>query len=356
MIETALVGVLSTLQVLWDACFFPILYSPAASALCVVLAFSIDRVFGEPKFYHPIVGLGKLARAIDQLLYKRNARLISRGVFAAFLVHLSALILVVAPIIICLTSLSLVHGVAADVNNNIVSLICLYGWSSVVLYVAIAPRSLVEHIGEIHQALMSKDIPKARYALSMVVSRDTRELSETDLARAGIESLTENENDGVIAPLFWFLCFGPLGAIVFKVANTLDSMWGYRNLRYNYFGRFSARLDDVLGYIPARMTALMFASPKGLFLKAMAQGKTWYSPNAGPVMAAGALALGVGLGGRACYNGEYKRRPVLGTDKAPDLRDLGLGLQMVNRLNRSVVGFFFVLGVGFVVLSPKGVL
>lgn len=404
MIEAIAGSTVTALQVIFDTSFFPIVNAPRVTVFCVVIAFMVDRVCGEPRSFHPIVGLGLVVKAVEWATYNSSTdkartdkanttntktKTLVRGTFAALLVHALVLVLVLTLVLatallvilvillmlglwVLVSSFGLTEGLVVDgfkatlagqslshivdLNIETVSLLGLYGAVSLVLYFAIAPRSLVEHIDRVYKPLVDGDLPKARTALSMVVSRDTRTLSETDTARAAIESLTENENDGVIAPLAWFLCFGLLGVVVFKTANTLDSMWGYRSKRYNYFGRFAARMDDVMGYVPARLTAFIFTYRKGLFIKAMAQGKTWYSPNAGPVMAAGALALNVSLGGGACYNGEYKNRPVLGSEKHPTVNDLGLAIGMVNNVHGSILGTFFVLGFGLGVASLKGVL
>jgi adenosylcobinamide-phosphate synthase len=148
-----------------------------------------------------------------------------------------------------------------------------------------------------------------------------------------LESVLENGNDGVFAALFWFLIAGGPGALLYRLANTLDAMWGYKTGQYFYFGWAAARLDDLLNYIPARLTALTYAlmGSTGKALYAWrTQAKRWDSPNAGPVMSAGAGALDVSLGGRARYHGVWHERPALGTTTQATLEDIPRALRLVS--------------------------
>ncbi len=151
--------------------------------------------------------------------------------------------------------------------------------------------------------------------IQYLVSRDTQNLTQSDINKAAIETYAENLSDGVIAPLFYLLCFGLTGLFIYKAINTLDSMVGYRNEKYEKFGKFSAKLDDVANYIPARLTAsliaLLFLS-KEAFLKFYSLGKKHESPNAGLPIAALSLSLGVALGGDTSYFGKIKEKPYFG--------------------------------------------
>jgi adenosylcobinamide-phosphate synthase len=162
-----------------------------------------------------------------------------------------------------------------------------------------------------------------------MVSRDSAAI---DPVPATVESVLENGNDGVFGALFWFFLLGGAGALLFRLANTLDAMWGYRNQRFLKFGWAAARLDDVLDYIPARLTALTYAL-LGQTRTALNCWKTqaphWDSPNAGPVMSSGAGALGLKLGGPARYQGEWHERPELGTGDAPQPQDIERALALV---------------------------
>jgi adenosylcobinamide-phosphate synthase len=167
-----------------------------------------------------------------------------------------------------------------------------------------------------------------------MVSRDTQDLDAEGVARATVESVLENGNDAVFAALFWFALFGAPAVLLYRLANTLDAMWGYRNARYLHFGWCAARLDDVLNYVPARFAALGYAlvgDTRHALRCWREQARRWYSPNAGPVMAAGAGALRLCLGGAARYDGVWKARPALGCGAVPEAKDIDRAIGLVRR-------------------------
>lgn len=293
-------------------------YLPALSVpLTVLAAVSLDRLLGEPRRFHPLSGFGNLAKRVESLFYGAadtavGARYV-RGIVAvcALLVPLAALAAWLQPLPI-LGSL----------------------FSVVLLYFAIAPRSLGEHARRVVDAFAVGDLPAARQAVGMLVSRDTTKLDEEGVSRATVESVLENGNDAVFGALFWFVVAGAPGALLYRLSNTLDAMWGYRNARYNEFGWAAARLDDALNFIPARLTAASYALV-GHTRSALScwrqQAPTWDSPNAGPVMAAGAGALQVKLGGAAIYHGQLEQRPALGCGNAAGAADIARAVRLVRR-------------------------
>ncbi len=205
---------------------------------------------------------------------------------------------------------------------------------AVVLYFALSIRGLTEHGRAVSDALHGGDLENARAQVGRIVSRDAAALDDNGIAIAATESMLENGADAVFASLFWFLVAGVPGVLLHRLVNTLDAMWGYRTDRYQYFGRAAARLDDVLNWVPARLTALTYSllgDVRGGFRCWRAQARAWDSPNAGPVMAAGAGALSVVLGGPAPYASGIKQRPVLGEGEPASAETIDAAIQLVHR-------------------------
>lgn len=274
----------------------------------------LDRVFGEARRWHPLVGFGNLASWVEQ---RCN---ISQHALAGRLLGLAAWLVVVLPWVYVSVVISQLR----------------YGWIAdcLLLYFAIGARSLKEHALRIYRALQNNDLAAARTAVGMIVSRDTGALDSGAIASASVESVLENGNDAVFGTLFWFLLLGGPGALAFRLANTLDAMWGYRTPRFRYFGWAAARLDDLLNLIPARLTALSYAlcgSTHQALRCWQQQASSWYSPNAGPVMAAGAGALQVQLGGAAPYHGQLKARPALGGGAPAQAEHILAAVRLVDR-------------------------
>lgn len=300
------------LMLSWPAC--------AAAALAGVL---LDQWLGEPKRWHPLVGFGKLASALERHLNRSPLTTPAWRQRITGIAAWSLIVLVPAALIALL----------ADAASRWHPWL---GWSvhAVALYAALGARSLDQHIAPIAAALASGDLDAARALTARIVSRDTADADSEALARAACESALENGNDAIFGALFWFLVGGAPAVVAFRLANTLDAMWGYRTPRLRYFGWAAARLDDVLNLAPARLTALSYAL-LGATAQALrcwrTQAPAWSSPNAGPVMAAGAGAVGVALGGPARYHGELEARPPLGTGARPDAAHVLACLQLVQR-------------------------
>lgn len=283
--------------------------------LMIAAAVLLDRLLGEPRRFHPLASFGRLAQWIEKIFYgSADATPAGRYVRG------------IAAVAMLLTPLVLLAAMMREIE--ILGVL----FSIAVLYFAIAPRSLREHAERVANAFAVRDLPAARQAVSMLVSRDTTRLDEEAVARATVESVLENGNDAIFAALFWFVVAGAPGALLYRLSNTLDAMWGYRNARYNHFGWAAARLDDVLNFLPARLTALSYAllgHTRSALLCWRQQAAAWESPNAGPVMTAGAGALRVQLGGAAIYHGELEQRPLLGCGMAARAEDIARAVRLV---------------------------
>lgn len=284
------------------------------TALLVLAAVLLDWLLGEPRRRHPLVGFGTLADRLEWKLYG-DAALTAR---ARRRRGALALLLLLLPFTAAAAALA-----ALPYAGTVFSVLMLYA--------ALGHKSLHDHARPIAATLRAGDEDEARRLVARMVSRDSAAL---DITGATTESVLENGNDGVFGALFWFAIAGAPGAVLYRMANTLDAMWGYRNDRYRYFGWAAARLDDVLNYVPARLTAITYAV-LGKTRQALrcwrTQASAWDSPNAGPVMAAGAGALGLTLGGPARYQGEWHQRPVLGVGRAPDVTDIERALGLVRQ-------------------------
>ena len=279
------------------------------TALLMAAAVAVDWLLGEPRHWHPLVGFGRLTRALEARLYRVDSRL--RGVLGVALL--------VLPITAVFALTRWWFSAAAPVIDI------------ALLYFALGHRSLHDHARPIAAALNAGDHALAQQLTARIVSRDSAAI---DPAPAATESVLENGNDGVFGALFWFAILGGPGALLFRLANTLDAMWGYRNARFLQFGWAAARFDDLLNWPAARLTALSYAllgQTRIALHSWRTQAPLWDSPNAGPVMSAGAGALGLKLGGAARYEGEWHQRPTLGAGATAGADDIERALRLVRR-------------------------
>jgi adenosylcobinamide-phosphate synthase len=296
--------------------------------IAIVIALGLDYWLGEPKRLHPLVGFGGFADGLEKWLNsaqglpaKQNDTLLKcKGILA--------LTLAIGPLGFAAYSIEQILAPSSFLSTLL---------AGVVLYVAIGWRSLIQHANAISTPLYEGDLSAARIAVSRIVSRDTQELNEQEIAKAATESVLENGADALFAALFWFIVAGIPGVVIYRLSNTLDAMWGYKNSRFLHFGWAAARFDDLLNFIPARLTALAYTlcgSVNGQTQNAWQswrqQAGTWKSPNAGPVMAAGAGAIGVELGGSAQYHGQNQERPTLGSGSAPMAASIDDACNLVN--------------------------
>ncbi|PRB81327.1 adenosylcobinamide-phosphate synthase CbiB [Pseudomonas sp. MYb185] len=282
------------------------------TGLLMALAVLLDHLLGEPRRAHPLVAFGRMADVLERWMNRGERRQL-RG--------LLAWLLAVVPLTLLAWALASLPQI---------------GWllSILLLYLAIGLRSLGEHAQPVALALRAGDLSQARRRVSYMVSRQTAELDATAVAAATTESVLENGSDAVFAALFWFAVLGAPGVVLYRLANTLDAMWGYRNERFQRFGWAAARLDDALNWLPARLVALTYALLGNTYQAWSCwrrQAPQWDSPNAGPVMAAGAGALNVRLGGAAIYHGELHERPLLGAGRPAAADDIDRALRLVRQ-------------------------
>ena len=282
-----------------------------ALACLMVAGLALDALLGEVPVLHPLVGFGRYASWLEKRFNREGGILI--GLLAWALAVLPLVALSVGAIVCAAPFWALVLH-------------------ALLLYFCLGLRSLYEHCQPIALALRVGDLPNARRLTARIVSRDTGEASEADLSKATVESLLENGNDAVFGTLFWFLAGGGPAALLFRLVNTLDAMWGYRTPRFLLFGRFAARCDDVMNWIPARLTAcsyLVLGHARSAWRCWRTQARHWPSPNAGPVMASGAGALQLQLGGAASYEGVSEMRPPLGEGREVRADDIERAWRLV---------------------------
>jgi adenosylcobinamide-phosphate synthase len=277
--------------------------------LILPCAFVMDLVFGDPeRLPHPVRGIGYLITILDKIMRGGRSAMIEKikGIVFGIMVVLVSSILIFA-----------VVSLAENINTYFglaVSILFAYSF--------IAVKDMKVKAIAVKNALENNDINLARYNLSMIVGRDTAELDEKRIIMAAIESIAESIGDGIVAPIFYLALGGPVLGIGYKSISTLDSMVGYKNEKYKNFGWFSARMDDVVNYIPARIAAfcivlasfLLHSKYKNSFKILLRDGTCHPSPNSGLTEAAMAGALQIKLGGPSNYNGYISNKAFLGDE------------------------------------------
>lgn len=312
------------------------------NTLNLLVGFLLDFFLGDPGGrWHPVAGIGKLIEGLEKILFPRERHF--RREFALGFVVVGIMVGGL--------------GVVYFFLRRFLYSYSLLLFSAVEIYLIfnfLSLRTLLRRGEEVKQALEIGDLPGARKNLKNLVGRDTDHLSEWEVVRGCVESLAENLNDGVMAPLFYISLFGALGGLIYKVANTLDSMLGYKDFRYFFFGFASARLDDILNFIPARLSILFIAlaasilgrwGRSALFV-AFRDARKHKSPNAGWPESAMAGALGVRLGGVNYYGGKREEAAFLGDfvlDLTPER--IGEALSIVRLSSFLVLSFFVVLSI-----------
>lgn len=288
---------------------------PARARSAAILAgYGADRIFGDPASGHPVAGFGRVAAALEARCWQPSR---SRGAFfVAVLVGGAALAGLAVD--------RLTGSRPGDRPGGRALVLALFVWA------ATGGRSLEQAGSRLAAALERSDLPTARALLPCLAGRDAADLDAVELARAGIESVAENTADAVTGALFWGAVAGAAGVAAYRAANTLDAMVGHRSARYEQFGWAAARLDDVAGWVPARLAALLAVllaplvggAPAEAWAVLRRDGAEHPSPNAGRLEAAFAGALGLTLGGTNRYGDRVEHRPRLGGGRAPGAEDL----------------------------------
>ena len=277
--------------------------------LTAILAFFIDTVIGDPNSrWHPVVLMGRLISGLERLFYRAEDSDGKKYAMGAMLVLITLLVSYEAAAAIMMLS----YRIPWEWGSAVVG--------ALLLAFMISPKSLAKAGKGIYALLIRGDIEAARTKVGWIVGRDTEDLTDAEIARATVETIAENTVDGIIAPLFFFVLGGVPLAVLYRAANTMDSMIGYKNDKYLYFGRAAAKLDDVLNYIPARITGVLFIFAacllgfdyKNAYEMMLRDAAKHPSPNGGYAEATVAGALHIRLGGINSYFGKKSLRAYMG--------------------------------------------
>ena len=278
-------------------------------ALTLLAGWLLDLVFGDPaRLPHPVVGFGRLIAAGEKRWNQGENRR-RKGMWLALSLVLGTFGVTFA-VLLGLRA----FGEALQLGHWL-------QWiaEAVLIFYCLAGTTLIREVREVFRAV-DRSLEEGRRQVARIVGRDTSDLSAQEIRTAALETLAENLNDGVIAPLFWLLILGVPGMMAYKMVNTLDSMIGYRNERYLEFGRFAARLDDAAGWIPARLTAFLMLLAAGRLRRlpfVRKYGPQHLSPNSGWPEAALAAILDCRFGGPHNYFGEEVWKPYIGENDRP---------------------------------------
>ena len=300
----------------------------------ILLGYLADLTFGDPYWLpHPVRAIGVFINSFEKLLrrfaYSPKTEKIAGFILAGTTVTLSYLVITV------------ILKMALSVNTILFHLVNI-----VFIYTVLATKCLGDEAKKVYRFLKDGDINSARKALSYIVGRDTENLDIKDISRAVIETVAENTSDGIIAPLFYLFLGGAPLAMAYKATNTLDSMVGYKDERYINIGMASARLDDIVNFLPSRITAFLMAitsfflglDAKRSFLIAIRDGRKNPSPNSGYPEASMAGALGIRLGGSNSYRGRIVEKPYIG-DPLEDINPEHILLSVRLMYGTSILGF-----------------
>lgn len=286
----------------------------------LIVSFILDLIFKDPKnIPHPVVYIGKIIRYGEIVLRK----IFRKGAVAETIAGvLLTLFVIIVSFLVPYILLSIFYSIHIVLGVVVEIFIC---------YQLLALGSLKEAAMKVYGELYTGNIENARVKLSHIVGRDTENLNDKDIVKATVESVSENTNDGIVAPLFYMIIGGASLGMLYKAVNTLDSMIGYKNKRYEYFGKVAARLDDILNIVPARITGFLYVAAsflsgfnyKNAYKILLRDRWNHSSPNSGYPESAAAGALEIQLGGPASYFGEMVDKQYIGDDiKSPNMEDI----------------------------------
>jgi len=281
----------------------------------ILLAFLLDLCLGDPLWlWHPVMGIGKVISLTEKCLRKilhlpgeKEEGIVRKRVAGGCLV--------VITLLISMGILAILLWLTGRVHSYV-----RFALETIICYQMLAMKSLKTESMKVYRALWAGDVEGARRAVSMIVGRDTEKLTEEGIAKAAVETVAENTSDGEIAPLFYLFLFGVWGIVFYKTVNTMDSMVGYKNDAYRYWGTVAAKLDDVVNFIPARLSAVCMIAAAFLLRfdgrgAARIYSRDRYrhaSPNSAQTESVCAGALGVQLAGDASYFGKIVQKPTIG--------------------------------------------
>lgn len=279
------------------------------TTLAVIVGLVLDFLLGDPHGWpHPVIAIGKLISVLEKAL--RNVFPKTKG--GEFL----------AGMLLWMLVCSVTCGVCIGI---LVLFARIFPWAytfaaSVMCYQIMATKSLKDESMKVYESLRKQNLEQARVDVSMIVGRDTEHLDESGVAKAAVETVAENTSDGSVAPLFYMVLLGPVGGFFYKAVNTMDSMLGYRNERYLYFGKWAAKADDVFNYIPARLSAWLMIAVSGILgydrkhaaVIHRRDAKKSPSPNSAQTESVCAGAFGIQLLGDTSYFGVIHKKPTIG--------------------------------------------
>lgn len=275
--------------------------------MSILLAVILDLIVGDPATWpHPVKTIGRFISFLDKRLNK------NRKIDGVWMLGLVLLVVYAFSkgILVFAYQLNFTFGLSIE---------------AMMIATTISQKGLKDAALKVYQPLTQNDIPRARKYLAHIVGRDTDILNEAEITRATVETVAENTTDGITAPLFWAFLTGGVGAMIYRAINTCDSMVGYQNKQYQNFGWFSAKVDDLVNWLPARLTGIimLYATPKQIkdskpsLTQLKREANKHASPNSGWTEAAVALGLGIQLGGYNYYQGVLSKAQTIGQSNRP---------------------------------------